>query len=83
MNNGNRIDHNLTNHPPKDAFLVDLFEDIRNNAKRFGHVVDHAAPECREKSLALTNLEQSVMWAVAAIARHQDETLALHHREAA
>jgi hypothetical protein len=28
-----------------------------------------AVPDCRERSLALTNLEQSCMWAMAALAR--------------
>ncbi len=30
-------------------------------------------PSSRELSLALTNLEQTLMWAVASIARHPNE----------
>jgi hypothetical protein len=33
-------------------------------------VIDNNCPDSREKSLAMTNLEQAVMWANAAIARN-------------
>lgn len=66
-----RIDHNLTNHAPKDDEVVARFESVRAAAKELGYVIDGLCPEGREKSLALTNLEQTVMWAVAAIARNQ------------
>lgn len=63
---------NMTNHTPtKDqirdieylrACFINLVEDVRRNC-----------PAGRELSLAITNLEQSLMWAVAAIARDQPE----------
>lgn len=67
-----QLHHNLTNHAPATETVINKFERIREQAKQLGEeILDHC-PESREKSLALTNLEQTVMWAVAAIARNQD-----------
>lgn len=63
---------NLTNHPPIDGSVVDRFEDVRRAAKQLAHIIDTRCPDSREKSLALTNLEQTVMWAIASIARNQE-----------
>lgn len=62
-------ERNLTNHPPKDAIDIGTYEAIREQAKRFAALIDTACPDSREKSLAFTNLEQALMWAVASIAR--------------
>lgn len=64
-----RIDHDFTYHPP-NATQVAVYESFRATARGFAH---HIATECgdsRETTLALTALEQAVMWANAAIARH-------------
>jgi hypothetical protein len=66
-----RIHHNLTNHPPKDDATGLRMETVRVYAKTLGRNIEQCCPESREKALALTNLEQSVMWAIAAIARNQ------------
>lgn len=66
-----QLHHNLTNHAPKDESIVIRFEDIRVYAKELGEAIIESCPESRERSLALTNLEQTVMWAVASIARNQ------------
>lgn len=67
------IEHNLTNHPPRDADVIERFETIREYAKDFGHAIERLCPTSRERSLAMTNLEQTVMWAVASIARNQED----------
>jgi hypothetical protein len=41
---------------------------LRAAAKQFAELVKQECPESREKSLALTSIQQSVMWANAAIA---------------
>lgn len=64
--------HNLTNHPPRHDSIVHRFETLRSHAKDLGSAIIALTPASREQSLALTNLEQTVMWAVAAIARNQD-----------
>lgn len=67
-----RIEHNLTNHPPVSAEVVVLFETLRHHAKTLAFVIADLVPSSREQSLALTALEETVMWAVAGIARNQD-----------
>ncbi|MFP5377928.1 MAG: hypothetical protein ACLGIO_14255 [Acidimicrobiia bacterium] len=67
-----RIDHDLTNHAPATPAVIVAFETIRAEAKGLAHLIADQCPPGREQSLALTNLEQTVMWAVAAIARNQD-----------
>lgn len=65
------IGHNLTNHPPTRDGIVADFEAIRSNAIILGEQIEAVCPMGRERSLALTNLEQTVMWAVASLARNQ------------
>jgi hypothetical protein len=67
-----RIDHDLTNHAPAGPEVIARFERLREVAKELGHSIAAECPASREQSLALTHLEQTVMWAVAAIARNQD-----------
>ena len=71
-----QLEHNLTNHPPVDDSIVKRFEVIRDEAKVLGRQILNSCPESRERSLALTNLEQTVMWAVASIARNQEKLAA-------
>jgi len=61
----NRFDH----HPP-DGLKVQLHQLLRNVIKDAAVVVAHECPEGREKSLAITKLEEAMFWANAAIARH-------------
>lgn len=65
----------MTNHPPADAKIIDLFEAIREAFKNAAAMVACLTPETREQSMAMTHLETALMWAVAAIARNQDEVL--------
>ena len=65
------INHNMTNHPPATEATVERIETLRRVFKSAGHQIQASCPESREQSLALTHLEQSLMWAVAAIARNQ------------
>lgn len=66
-----QLHHNLTNHPPVNDGVIQAFELVREPAKVLGEAIVNLCPDSREKSLALTNLEQTVMWAVASIARNQ------------
>lgn len=69
-----RLIHSLTNHPTSDPQLIRAMETIRDQAKLLGEAIIYGAPESRERSLAITNLEQTVMWAVKAIAVNQETT---------
>jgi hypothetical protein len=43
-------------------------EEIRETGLELAELIDSLAPEGREKSLAITHLEETVMWAVKAVA---------------
>lgn len=60
----------FTYHPPKEGQPA-KYENIRRNALGFAELLDAMCPDSREKSLAITALEEVVMWANAAIARNE------------
>jgi hypothetical protein len=62
--------HRFTYHPPKDDQAL-RYEIIRERALDFAAFLDEKCPDSREKSLAITHLEDAVMWANAAIARNE------------
>jgi hypothetical protein len=63
------LENRFTYHPPGPV-QVEIYQEIRAQALDFAHLIDGYAPDSREKSLALAHLEESVMWANAAIARN-------------
>jgi hypothetical protein len=64
------IDRRFTYHPPHGT-QAKRYEEIRSRAKAFAEFVISNTPPSREQSLFLTALEESVMWANAAIARNE------------
>ena len=64
-----QIENNFSYHTPKTE-QPEIYQEIREKAKELAYLIDELAPNSREKSLAMTNLEQSVFWANAAIARN-------------
>lgn len=64
-----QIENNFRYHSPSEN-QVDRYTYLRSAAKDFADGIDERCPDSREKSLALTNLEQAVFWANAAIARN-------------
>lgn len=65
-----QVEKAFTYHPPKDD-QPQRYEKIRATAKAFGLMLVEIVPNSREKSLAMTKLEEAVMWANAAIARNE------------
>ena len=63
------IENNFTYHAPTHE-QAELCEEIRNYARNFAYRINNYAPNSREKSLAMTKLEEAVMWANAAIVRY-------------
>jgi hypothetical protein len=57
----------FTYHKPKND-QQERYQELREMAKTFALYINHNCPESREKSLAITNLQQAVMWANASIA---------------
>lgn len=47
------------------------YEQIRDQAFKYALFINAHAPDSREKSLAITNLEEVVFWANASIARNE------------
>ncbi len=64
------LDRRFTYHSPK-ASQPDRYEILRQNARIFAEHIIRMCPPSRETSLALTNLEQAIMWANASIARNE------------
>lgn len=64
------LDKVFTYHSPKNN-QPQRYEEIRNTAKSFATLILDKCPSSRERSLAITKLEEAVMWANASIARHE------------
>lgn len=62
----------FTYYAPKEG-QVERYEEIRAKGMLFALEVLGSCPESREKSLAMTKIEEAVMWANAAIARNEDD----------
>jgi hypothetical protein len=58
----------FTYHPPSGD-QPDRYEKIRGRGLDLARLVDGLVPDGREKALAITAIEQAVMWANAGIAR--------------
>ncbi|WP_025849115.1 DUF7681 family protein [Paenibacillus ehimensis] len=65
-----QIENNFKYHSPKEG-QPEKYTAVREKAKELAYLIDELCPNSREKSLALTNLEQAVMWANAGIARNE------------
>lgn len=59
----------FTYHPPSDDETIARYANIRRSALVFAQMLNESVPDGREKSLAITHLEEVVFWANAAIAR--------------
>jgi hypothetical protein len=58
---------------PADEEKAANHECVRQMCCELAHSLNELLPEGREKSLAITNLEETMMWANAALARHQGD----------
>ena len=67
-----QIDNIFTYHKPFGN-QPDRYEMIRAAAKGIAKIIGMTCPDSREKSLAITNLQQAVMWANASIAINEGE----------
>ena len=63
------IEKRFTYHSPKGK--EQRFQTLRNEAKHLANTIKKQCPDSRERSLALTKLEEVVMWANASIAREE------------
>ena len=65
------LDIRFTYHTPKEGQLA-RYEMIRDLGKVMATAVVEHCPDSRERSLALTKIDEVVMWANAAIARREE-----------
>ena len=65
----NQIENNFTYHAPQGD-QIERYATIRGECKSLAFVIDETCPPSREKSLAMTKLEEVCMWGNAAIARN-------------
>lgn len=64
------VANTFTYHQPK-ADQPMRYEALREKAKELAELILATTPESREQSLALTHLQETVMFANAAIAIHE------------
>jgi hypothetical protein len=70
MTDPEELRNRFTYHAPKEG-QPQKYEKIRFNGHNLAEMFNELVPDSREKSLALTKLEEAVMWANAAIARNE------------
>jgi hypothetical protein len=68
--NSDELASRFTYHAPKGD-QPQRYEKLRFNGRNLAEMIDELCPESREKSLAMTSLEQAIMWANASIARNE------------
>ena len=64
------LDHRFGYHAPKDDATVKRHQTVRNATRDLADHYAETLPAGREKSLALTKLEEAMFWGNAAIARN-------------
>lgn len=63
------IENNFTYHAPSEN-QVDRYTLLREKGKELAYAIEERVKDSREKSLALTKLEEAIFWANAGIARN-------------
>lgn len=66
-----RLSRSLTNQPPSPV-QIHRIELLRGVGKDLGNAIVELCPLSREQSLALTHLEDAIMWAVKSIVLEQE-----------
>ena len=66
----NHLANVFTYHAPKEG-QPEKYRQLRSMAKQLATTYYELVPESRERSIALTKLEESIMWANSGIARNE------------
>jgi len=64
------IENRFTYHPLKEG-QPEKYTKLREKAKELAYMIEILCPNSREKSLAITKLEEMVFWANASVARNE------------
>jgi hypothetical protein len=65
------IAHRFAFHPATSEEKRDAHTSVRQNCRTLADFLNEKLPEGREKSLALTAVEEAMLWGNAALAREQ------------
>jgi len=65
-----KLDNTFTYHTPK-ADQIERYPLLRGQARQLAEIILSACPPSRERSIAITKLEESIFWANASIARNE------------
>ena len=65
-----RVENGFTYHAPKGD-QTSRYAFLRDEAKKLAFNIMASCPDSRERALALTKLEEAIMWANASIARNE------------
>lgn len=63
------LENRFAFHPAKTLTTQNAHGSVRNQCLVLAKYINETVPEGREKSLAITHLEEAMMWANAGIAR--------------
>ncbi len=67
-----KVKNNFIYHAPSSD-QTERYEHLRKLGLELAEAILATCPNSREASLAMTNLEQAIMWANASIARNEKE----------
>ncbi|MDN3356096.1 hypothetical protein [Actinomadura sp. DC4] len=67
------IANRFTFHPATTPERQAAHESVRTHCGELAAALNELLPDGREKSLAITNLEQVMFWANAAVARQEED----------
>lgn len=65
------IEHRFAFHAATTEEKRDAHASVRQACRRLADYINESAPDGREKSLAITHVEEAMLWANAAIARQR------------
>lgn len=66
-----RLQESMTNHTPTESQIAKI-EAVREAYKQVGAILIANVPASRERAVAITELETSLMWATKAIILNPD-----------
>lgn len=68
-----RVEHNLSYHKPKLDITQMKMDQVRTRMLDISYSIIDLVPDGREQSVALTKIEEACMWAIAGLARNEQE----------
>lgn len=67
----NDLEHRFNHHPAATREKQEKHAGIRNVILAVAHFINEEVPDGREKSTAITKLEEAMFWANASVARNK------------